>query len=128
MGAVNAVSGEPVIETAATKLRRQNLLSRKESIQDYIITPSQKWLDGIATAKGQVRQFVAMPIGGVYSVEKQVTGEEVAGGLQIEIIPAKEQSPQKVSPQNHSSQSSHEELNHAVRLRKDLNLNRAFTP
>jgi hypothetical protein len=99
VGAVNAISGEPAVETAATKLHRQNLLSRNESIQDYIITPNQKWLDGIATAEGQVRQFVAMPIGGGYSVEKQVTREEVTCGLQFEIIPAKEQSPRNISPQ-----------------------------
>ncbi|KAH8595364.1 hypothetical protein B0O99DRAFT_155247 [Bisporella sp. PMI_857] len=91
VGAVNAISGEPAVETAATKLRRQRLLSEKKSIQDYVVVPEQYWLDGIATSEGKVRQFVAMPIGSGYSVEAQVTGEDVTGGLQFEITPATEE-------------------------------------
>ena len=87
VGAVNAVSGEPCVETAATTLRRRQRFAAKESIQDYVVTPDQRWLDGIATSAGQVRQFVAMPMGSGYSVEAQVTGQEVAGGLQFEITP-----------------------------------------
>lgn len=90
VGAVNAVSGEPAAETAATRLRRHNLLSRNKSIQDYVVIPDQKWLDGIATSEGKVRQFVAMPIGSGYSVEAQVTGIDITGGLQFEITPAKQ--------------------------------------
>ncbi|KAH6673577.1 hypothetical protein B0J14DRAFT_512163 [Halenospora varia] len=86
-GAVNAISGEPAIETAATRLRRQASMVQNKSIQDYLILPDQKWLDGICTSPGKVRQFVAMPIGSGYSVEAQVTGEDVAGGLQFEITP-----------------------------------------
>lgn len=88
VGAVNAISGEPAVETAATKLRRQRLLTENKSVQDYVVVPEQYWLDGIATSEGKVRQFVAMPIGSGYSVEAQVTGEEVTGGLQFEITPA----------------------------------------
>jgi len=87
VGAVNAVSGEPCVETAATTLRRRQRLARQASIQDYVVVPDQKWLDGIATATGQVRQFVAMPMGSGHSVEAQVTGQEAAGGLQFEITP-----------------------------------------
>lgn len=54
-------------------------------MQDYIITPDQLWLDGVASHDGRVRQFVAMPLGSGYSVEAQVTGEEVVGGLQFEV-------------------------------------------
>ncbi|KAK3377973.1 hypothetical protein B0H63DRAFT_478477 [Podospora didyma] len=86
-GAVNVISGEPSVETAATKLHRRHKVARKESIQDYIVTPSQRWIDGIATAAGQVRQFVATPLGSGYSLEAQATGQEVAGGLQFEITP-----------------------------------------
>lgn len=57
-------------------------------MQDYVVVPNQYWLDGIATEAGMVRQFVAMPVGGEYNVEKQVTGVEVTGGLQIEVTPA----------------------------------------
>ena len=88
VGGVNAISGEPVIETPATRLRRLNLLANKKTVQDYVVTPDQLWLDGIASNEGQVRQFVAMPMGTGYTVEAQVTGEDVTGGLQFEITPA----------------------------------------
>ena len=88
LGGVNAISGEPMIEDAATRLRRLNLLSSNKSMQDYVVTPDQLWLDGIASHDGRVRQFVAMPLGSGYSVEAQVTGKEVTGGLQFEITPA----------------------------------------
>lgn len=80
---INAVSGEPVVETAATRLRRANLLQQKKSIQDYLVVPNQLWLDGIATKDGKVWQFVAMQVGTGYLVEVQVTGQEVTGGLQF---------------------------------------------
>jgi len=89
VGAINAISGEPAIETAATRLRRLNLLADYKSVQDYVTTPDQLWLDGIASTQGRVRQFVAMPVGSGYAVEAQVTGEDVTGGLQFEITPAK---------------------------------------
>lgn len=54
-------------------------------MQDYVVTPKQLWLDGIASTGGRVRQFVAMPMGAGYRVEAQVTGEEVTGGLQFQI-------------------------------------------
>ena len=87
VGGVNAISGEPVIETPATRLRCFNLLANKKSVQDYVVTPDQLWLDGIASQEGQVRQFVAMPMGTGYTVEAQVTGEDVTGGLQFVITP-----------------------------------------
>lgn len=89
VGGINAISGEPAIETAATRLRRLNLLADQKSVQDYVITPDQLWLDGIASTQGRVRQFVAMPVGSGYTVEAQVTGEDITGGLQFEITPAK---------------------------------------
>ncbi|KAK3934371.1 hypothetical protein QBC46DRAFT_454238 [Diplogelasinospora grovesii] len=48
-GAVNAVSGEPAVETAATTLRRRQRMARGQPIQDYIVVPDQKWLDRVAT-------------------------------------------------------------------------------
>lgn len=39
------------------------------------------------TAPGKVRQFVAMPIGGGYAVEAQLTGAELKAGIQFEIVP-----------------------------------------
>ncbi|CAG1962705.1 unnamed protein product [Fusarium graminearum] len=85
VGGINAVSGEPSVEDAATSLRRRNLIHQGESVQDYIVTPRQQWLDGIAVEPGKVRQFVAMPVGTGHSIEAQMTGEEKAAGVQFEI-------------------------------------------
>jgi len=87
VGGVNAVSGEPAIEDMATRLRRLELLRTGRSVQDYLVTPEQLWLDGIATTNNRVRQFVAMPSGSGYSVEAQITGEDIVSGLQFEITP-----------------------------------------
>jgi hypothetical protein len=57
--------------------------------QDYMLIPKQKWLDGFCVEKGKIRQFVAMPLGSGYTVEEQITGEAVHGGLQIIVYPLK---------------------------------------
>ncbi|KAF4961782.1 hypothetical protein FSARC_10078 [Fusarium sarcochroum] len=85
VGGINAVSGEPAVPNAATALRRRNILKQGRSIQDYIVVPEQEWLDGVAVEAGNVRQFVAVPFGTGYSVEAQMTGEEVTAGIQFEI-------------------------------------------
>ncbi|QPC69412.1 hypothetical protein HYE68_000164 [Fusarium pseudograminearum] len=85
IGGINAVSGEPSVADAATTLRRRNLIRQGKSVQDYVVVPGQHWLDGIAVEQGNVRQFVAMPAGKGHSVESQITGEEVTGGIQFEI-------------------------------------------
>lgn len=88
LGGINAISGEPMVENAATKFRRLNLVAQQKSVQDYVVTPEQLWLDGIASNDGRVRQFVAVPLGSGYSVEAQTTGEDLVGGLQFDITPA----------------------------------------
>jgi len=57
--------------------------------QNYVVTGSQPWLDGIASGKGTIRQFVAMPLGMGYTVEAQVTGEEKFGGVQLQVYDPK---------------------------------------
>ena len=57
--------------------------------QNYVVTGHQPWLDGIASGKGTIRQFVAMPLGLGYTVEGQVTGEERFGGIQLQAFSAK---------------------------------------
>lgn len=57
--------------------------------QDYLAVPAQPWLDGFCVEKGKIRQFVAMPLGEGYTVEEQITGEAVHGGLQIMVYPLK---------------------------------------
>lgn len=88
LGGVNGVSGEPMVPNMASYLKEKNNVARK---QDYLVVPSQPWMDGIAASPGLVKQFVAMPYGSGYSVENQITGMETVGGLQFEIIPAYDQ-------------------------------------
>ncbi|MES9525567.1 hypothetical protein ABWI14_34210, partial [Streptomyces capoamus] len=72
VGKVCAVSGEPW----------RGRLSRRP--QNYVVLPRQPWLDGINSGRGTVRQFVAVPLGLGATVEGQVTGEEVWGGVQLQ--------------------------------------------
>jgi len=58
----------------------------RDEPQDYLVTPPQPWLDGIAAGKGVIRQFVAMPLGLGYTVEGQVSGEERFGGIQLKVF------------------------------------------
>jgi hypothetical protein len=76
VGGVNAVSGLPWNQ------RDHN------GGQDYVVVPPQKWLDGVFTKGGQVKQFVAMPGHSGFGVEEQITGEDRLGGLQLIITPA----------------------------------------
>ena len=77
VGKINAVTGK----------QWKNTLDADE--QDYIVLPDQPWLDGICIQKGIIRQFVAMPLGGGYTVEEQITGQAEHGGLQILVYPVK---------------------------------------
>ncbi|MFF4585183.1 hypothetical protein [Streptomyces sp. NPDC001388] len=78
-GKVCAVSGKPW----------SGRLSRDP--QNYVTLPRQPWLDGINSGKGTVRQFVAVPLGLGATVEGQVTGEEVWGGVQLQSFPLNEE-------------------------------------
>lgn len=71
VGKINAISGKEYSERISS------------SAQDYVVIPSQKWLDGIASGEGTVNQFVAMPLGQGYTIEAQITDEEKFGGFQI---------------------------------------------
>ncbi|GGX90478.1 hypothetical protein [Streptomyces fructofermentans] len=75
VGKVCAISGRPW----------NPKLARKP--QNYVVLPRQPWLDGINSGKGTVRQFVAVPLGLGATVEGQVTGEEVWGGVQLQSFP-----------------------------------------
>ncbi|MHA5047840.1 hypothetical protein [Streptomyces sp. SD15] len=75
VGKVCAVSGRPW----SSRLTKNP--------QNYVVLPRQPWLDGINSGKGKVRQFVAVPLGLGATVEGQVTGEEVWGGLQLQSFP-----------------------------------------
>jgi hypothetical protein len=64
---------------------------RRDPEQNYVVVPEQPWLDGYAMAKGQVRQFVAMPLGQGYTVEEQLTGEGEWGGIQLQAFPLRKE-------------------------------------
>ncbi|MET7573690.1 hypothetical protein ABZT04_35165 [Streptomyces sp. NPDC005492] len=78
VGKVCAVSGKPWSDR----------LSRHP--QNYLVLPRQPWLDGINSGRGTVRQFVAVPLGLGATIEGQVTGEEVWGGVQLQSFPLTE--------------------------------------
>ncbi len=61
----------------------------RRSPQDYMVIPTQPWLDGYVVEKGLIRQFVAMPLGSGYSAEEQITGQAEHGGLQLAVYPMK---------------------------------------
>ena len=56
---------------------------------DYAVLPEQPWLDGYCVEEGVVRQFVAMPLGEGFTVEEQLNGTKVHGGVQILAYPMK---------------------------------------
>ncbi|KAI1331154.1 hypothetical protein F5Y16DRAFT_293811 [Xylariaceae sp. FL0255] len=89
IGGINAISGLPMDEDEATKMKLREQLQKRESLQDYMVVPGQKWLDGIVSYDGKIRQFVAQPKGSGYSVEAQTTGQDAMGGIQIEVTPLK---------------------------------------
>jgi tetratricopeptide (TPR) repeat protein len=78
VGNINAVTGEEF----SNAIRPHK--------QDYLVIPDQKWLDGINSLSGRVRQFIAMPLGKGYTVEEQVTDEARFGGIQIGVYSARE--------------------------------------
>ena len=78
VGKINAITGESYTE---------NLSAHK---QDYVVIPEQRWLDGINSGNGVVRQFVAMPLGKGYTIEAQISDEEIHGGFQLLFMDAAE--------------------------------------
>lgn len=77
LGNINAVSGHAW------------QLALSDSPANYLVCPPQPWLDGINAGEGQIRQFVAMPVGSTYTVENQINKNEEAGGLRIAVFQAK---------------------------------------
>jgi hypothetical protein len=78
VGKVCAVSGRPWSDRLA------------QDPQNYVVLPRQPWLDGINSGSGTIRQFVAVPLGLGATVEGQVTGEEVWGGVQLQVFELRE--------------------------------------
>lgn len=76
-GKINALTGEVW----------NNALS--DDPQDYLVLSDQPWLDGYATERGTVRQFVATQLGRGETAEEQITGKPEFGGIQILAYPMK---------------------------------------
>lgn len=81
------MSGESARETEATAQRRHDKMKAGQSVQDYVVAPYQLWLDVIASNDGNVCRCVATPLGSGCTVEAQLSGEEILGGIQIEVTP-----------------------------------------
>lgn len=79
--------------------------SVEKSEPDYMVSPSQPWLDGFNVGKGVIRQFVAVPLESGYTVEEQVTGVAEYGGIQIIVYPMKEEVWQKMKSEMRSHSS-----------------------
>jgi hypothetical protein len=76
LGGVDALTGDPWTD------------GLHADPQDYLVCPQQPWLDGINSGEGEIRQFVAVPLGDGYTIEGQLTGKEDVGGMQIRVVEA----------------------------------------
>ena len=84
-GMINAVSGEGWtmnLHSRAGDPSRERDEASSGRGQDYVVLPEQPWLDGFNTGDDSIRQFVAMPLGGGFTAEEQLTGQAIFGGLQ----------------------------------------------
>lgn len=89
-GRINAVSGKGwSTRLHGPKNPPPRYRARAAAHQDYLVLPEQPWLDGFNVATGQIRQFVAMPLGGGHTAEEQLTGRAEVGGIQLLAHPLK---------------------------------------
>ena len=91
-GKINAVTGEqwrPGLTHGPTPSDRPAGATSRQPVQDYVVVPTQPWLDGFNVGAGRIRQFVAMPLGAGYSAEEQLTGAAEYGGMQLLAYPMK---------------------------------------
>lgn len=82
--AIKVATGKVCALTGDTWMNHLN-----RDLQDYVVAPRQRWLDGYCVGKGVIRQFVAMPLHEGYTAEEQLTGAATYGGLQIVAYPMK---------------------------------------
>ncbi|MCR5085522.1 MAG: hypothetical protein K6A65_08495 [Succinivibrionaceae bacterium] len=82
----------------SVRLKRDGTVKRT---QNYLASPAQPWLDGFNVTRGEVRQFVAMPLGQGVTVEEQLTGKAEVGGLQLEVFPMRAEAYQRIYGSEH---------------------------
>ena len=84
-GPINVISGNTVEKDYKVISGRKE---RKEGqSQDYVVAPPQKWVDGIATGSGQVKQFVATAttIGFASSLSSAARKSNIGPGIQLKL-------------------------------------------
>jgi hypothetical protein len=102
-----APSGEPMALKIAAGMRNaltgeawdERILAGRP--QDYVVVPTQPWLDGFNAGRGLIRQFVAMPLGMGYTAEGQLSGEESVGGIQLVAFRARAGAITPAVPEDH---------------------------
>lgn len=57
--------------------------------QNYVVAPTQPWLDGVNAGVGHVRQFVALGVDDARTIEAQLRGRAARGGVRIRVVPPK---------------------------------------
>ena len=88
-GAINVISGEHRLDEADSMHEHMRDVSNGKRRQGSIVSPDQRWIDGVATGLGDARQFVATPINSGYSLEAQISGSDSLSAMRVEIIPSK---------------------------------------
>jgi hypothetical protein len=76
-GMINAITGKGI----------SNTLDGEE--QNYIVAPSQPWLDGFNAEDGYLRQFIVKPFGYNYTVKEQLSTTNQFDGVNFVIYSAK---------------------------------------
>ncbi|KAK6530748.1 hypothetical protein TWF281_007588 [Arthrobotrys megalospora] len=76
-GSINVVSGKETSDHT----------SANDSTQDFIVIPAQRLLKGVNINADTAQWFMVMPLTWGYTLEKQVVGDELIGGIQFEIAP-----------------------------------------
>ena len=87
-GGINVISGKSWDPTSLQGGHRPSLRQHPmgtRPMQDYVVCPPQRWLDGYSTERGTIRQFVAVPRGKNPTVEGQLTGREQCGELALAV-------------------------------------------
>ena len=80
---VNIVTGTKKDPTKFPRIGKHMFQGQSTYVQDYVMAPGQKWIDGAFVEPGKFRQFVATPIKPQTPVVVP-TGTEVVGMERIE--------------------------------------------
>jgi len=89
-GNINAISGKPFDSSVGKRCVSTGLDVKLEKEQNYVVVPTQPWIDGWKAEDGKVYQFVAAELGSGQTVEGQITGVESVGGIQFIAYAAKD--------------------------------------